>query len=42
MPDDRPACETATKDNFIMVAGEIATEAKLDYDAIVKMTPNFM
>merc|ERR1711892_828153 len=30
------ACETATKDNMIMVAGEITTEAKLDYEAIVR------
>merc|ERR1712072_830092 len=30
------ACETATKDNMVMVAGEITTQAKLDYDAIVR------
>merc|ERR1711935_1300077 len=30
------ACETVTKDNMVMVAGEITTEAKLDYDAIVR------
>merc|ERR1712072_1593022 len=30
------ACETATKDNMIMVAGEITTQAKLDYDKVVR------
>merc|ERR1711966_550961 len=30
------ACETATKDNMVMVAGEITTQAKLDYDKIVR------
>merc|ERR1712072_311436 len=30
------ACETATKDNMVMVAGEITTQAKIDYDAIVR------
>jgi len=35
-PKSKVACETATKDNMIMVAGEITTEAKLDYDAIVR------
>merc|ERR1719148_670599 len=35
-PKSKVACETVTKDNMIMVAGEITTEAKLDYDAIVR------
>merc|ERR1711975_108524 len=30
------ACETATKDNMVMVAGEITTEAKLNYEEIVR------
>merc|ERR1719183_2921728 len=30
------ACETATKDNMVMVFGEITTAAKLDYDTIVR------
>ena len=37
--DDRKskvACETATKDNMVMVAGEISTQAKLDYEKIVR------
>ena len=29
------ACETACKDNLVMVLGEITTKAKLDYDKIV-------
>merc|ERR1712216_761770 len=35
-PKCKVACETATKDNMVMVAGEISTEAKLDYEAIVR------
>merc|ERR1719500_2726210 len=30
------ACETATKDNMVMVAGEITTQAKLDYEKVVR------
>jgi len=30
------ACETATKDNMIMVAGEITTQTKIDYDQVVR------
>merc|ERR1711985_10086 len=30
------ACETATKDNMVMVFGEITTATKLDYDVIVR------
>ena len=35
-PMSKVACETATKDNMVMVFGEITTAAKLDYDAIVR------
>merc|ERR1712054_682264 len=30
------ACETATKDNMVMVAGEITTGAKIDYEKVVR------
>jgi len=35
-PKSKVACETATKDNMVMVAGEITTGAKLDYDQVVR------
>merc|ERR1719372_25370 len=35
-PKSKVACETATKDNMVMVAGEITTEAKLNYEEIVR------
>merc|ERR1712070_487389 len=35
-PKSKVACETATKDNMVMVAGEITTQAKLDYGKIVR------
>merc|ERR1711988_1801979 len=35
-PRSKVACETATKDNMVMVFGEITTAAKLDYDTIVR------
>merc|ERR1719276_450457 len=35
-PKSKVACETATKDNMVMVAGEITTQAKLDYDKVVR------
>jgi len=37
-PKSKVACETATKDNMVMVFGEITTAAKLDYDKIVRET----
>ncbi|CAE7864180.1 SAMS2 [Symbiodinium microadriaticum] len=35
-PKSKVACETATKDNMVMVAGEITTGAALDYDKVVR------
>jgi len=35
-PRSKVACETCCKDNMVMVFGEITTEAKLDYDAIIR------
>merc|ERR1712242_122914 len=35
-PYSKVACETATKDNMVMVAGEITTQAKIDYEKIVR------
>jgi|UniRef100_A0A7S4FZ83 S-adenosylmethionine synthetase len=35
-PLSKVACETAVKDNMVMVLGEITTGAKLDYEAIVR------
>merc|ERR1711934_794200 len=35
-PKSKVACETATKDNMVMVAGEITTQAKLNYDQVVR------
>jgi len=34
-PKSKVACETATKDNMVMVAGEITTQAKIDYEKVV-------
>merc|ERR1711982_199868 len=31
-PKSKVACETATKDNMVMVAGEITTQTKIDYE----------
>merc|ERR1712107_326886 len=33
-PKSKVACETATKDNMVMVAGEITTQAKIDYEKV--------
>merc|ERR1712224_1124326 len=35
-PKCKVACESASKDNMVMVFGEITTSSKLDYDAIVR------
>merc|ERR1712066_811541 len=35
-PKSKVACETATKDNMVMVAGEITTQAKIDYEKGVR------
>merc|ERR1712224_828542 len=37
-PKSKVACETATKDNMVMVAGEITTSAKIDYEKVVRAT----
>merc|ERR1712046_455215 len=35
-PKCKVACESASKDNMVMVFGEITTSAKLNYDEIVR------
>lgn len=35
-PNARVACETAVKTGFVMLLGEITTNAKIDYDAVVR------
>jgi len=37
-PNSRVACETTTGTNFVMVFGEITTDAKVDYEKIVRDT----
>merc|ERR1719313_3305414 len=37
-PRSKVACETACKDNMVMVFGEITTGAKLDYPKIIRKT----
>merc|ERR1712048_774601 len=39
-PMSKVACETATKDNMVMVLGEITTQAKLDYEKVVRSVVN--
>merc|ERR1712130_893177 len=35
-PKSKVACETATKDNMVMIAGEITTQTKIDYEKVVR------
>merc|ERR1712057_110132 len=35
-PRCKVACESASKDNMVMVFGEITTQSKLDYDKVVR------
>jgi len=35
-PQSKVACETATKDNMVMLAGEITTQTKVDYEKVVR------
>merc|ERR1711933_434478 len=35
-PKSKVACETATKDNMVAVMGEITTQAKIDYEKVVR------
>merc|ERR1719473_780791 len=35
-PHSKVACETATKDNMVMVAGEITTKTQVDYEKVVR------
>merc|ERR1719405_450813 len=35
-PKSKVACETAAKDNMVMVAGEITTQTAIDYDKVVR------
>jgi len=37
-PLSRVACETLVKSNLVVIAGEITTRAKLDYDKLVRST----
>ncbi|MCX6935724.1 MAG: methionine adenosyltransferase [Verrucomicrobia bacterium] len=37
-PYSRVACETLVKSNLVVIAGEITTRAKLDYDSIIRST----
>lgn len=35
-PNSKVACETAVKDNFMLVFGEITSNAQVDYDAVAR------
>ena len=34
-PKSRVACETCTGTNFVMIFGEITTDAKVDYEQVI-------
>ena len=37
-PDSRVACESLAKTGMVVVAGEITTQAKIDYSEVVRKT----
>ena len=39
-PNSRVACETLIKNNTVIVAGEITSEANIDYEAIARKVVN--
>lgn len=41
-PNARVACETVVKTGFVLLAGEISTTAKVDYEQIVRYVSNML